>query len=147
MAVPKYVNNLPPIETSPARLFFQHQGLIEMWLKKQLPEYKATELRQLITLYNTMEQRRKIYIGLCLWYKLTPSYGFTTKARRKLFNTNLELLEKKGLIEVIELYNGKQARLTEQGQYICKTIDDSLTEYYGCIFKQFNLVPKLPEMQ
>jgi hypothetical protein len=141
MAAAKYISLLPSQEQSVSLFFFVHSNLIETQLKRKFKEVNALHLRQIFTLHLINQQQRKKSLGVCMWYKLSPSNGKTGKARRKMFNDLLAHLIVKEFVIVEPIARGQAASLTLKGELLISEVNTFLNDYYKRIFNQFNMVP------
>jgi hypothetical protein len=139
MAAPQYIKQLPEENASITSFFFVNYNLIAPKVEAMAQGLTLPQLRQLQALQMATIQRRKLYIGSCQWLKITPSNGAPYPKRRANFEANREALQALNYIQVIDIYNGQQNRLTLKGEYLCTQINTFLTDYYQKIFAQFNL--------
>jgi hypothetical protein len=141
MSKTNYVKGLPFEPENPVLFTFVNYDLISSKLKKKIHGLTVPQLRQLLALKIATNQRRKLYLGVCQWFKLTPSNGLTYSYRRSSFEVNLKILETSGFIEVLPVSRGQIVRLTVLGEQVVNEVSNFLTDYYKRIFAQFNLTP------
>lgn len=140
MAAPKYIAELPQEEASIGEFFFVNTNIINQHVGKLVNGLTIPQLRILQALKMISKQRRRQYIGLAQWFRNSPSGGKSFAYRRREFEEAISILAAKGYIEILTVTNGKVARLTESGLYICSQVAEFLQSYYRRIFTQFNMV-------
>ena len=140
----KYIAELPTEEADPVTFAIINYNLIANKVKKSSNGLTFAQVRQLLSLQMVSQQKRKVYIGLFEWLKQSPSNGLPYQQRKSNFLDNIKVLESHNYIEVLEVLNGNVIRLTPEGELLSNNVTSSFHAYYTRIFKQFNMVPKLP---
>jgi hypothetical protein len=135
----KYLNSLPAVQYSPILFFVGVEPLMVYKIEKGCSPLNYNQFRQLVSLYFLGKHNRKGCTGIAEWFRSTHLGISNYKARKEVFNNNIQVLQALGYISIYEVQNGRNAQVTPEGELFITELETSLKSYYLNFYQTYNL--------